>query len=103
MAKKPGSGPQAMKARASKTAAAIAPGSALASRAEQPKKKKSSPVQFAKEVRAEARKISWTSRKETWITAVMVFVMVIVASIFFLVVDYTLGFSMRALLNNLSA
>ena len=90
MAKKPGSGPQAMKARASKTAAAIAPGSALASRAEQPKKKKSSPVQFAKEVRAEARKISWTSRKETWITSVMVFIMVVISALFFFAVDTTL-------------
>ena len=66
-------------------------------------KKRVSPQQFFREVEAERKKISWTSRKETWITSVMVFVMVIVASIFFLAVDYTLGFSMRALLNNLSA
>jgi preprotein translocase subunit SecE len=66
-------------------------------------KKRVSPQQFFGEVRAEARKITWTSRKETWITSVMVFIMVILASIFFMAVDATLGFSMRALLNNFSA
>ena len=40
-------------------------------------------VQFGREVRAEARKISWPSRKETWITSVMVFIMVLVATGFF--------------------
>ena len=48
MARKPGSSPQAMKNRASKTAAAIAPASALAQDA-QAKKKKTSPAQFARE------------------------------------------------------
>ena len=71
-------------------------------RADEPKKKVP-PGQFFNEVRAEGRKITWPSRKETWITSVMVFIMVILASIFFLAVDYTLGFSMRALLNNFTA
>lgn len=92
MAKKPGSGPQAMKARASKTAAAISPASPLASEAQKPKKKKTSPVQFAQEVRAEARKITWTSRKETWITSVMVFIMVAISATFFALVDAGMRF-----------
>ena len=54
-------------------------------------KKRVNPVQFAKEVRAEARKITWTSRKETWITSVMVFIMVALATVFFAVVDVGLG------------
>ena len=84
MARKPGSTPQAMKSRAAKTAAVIAPASALA----QPTpKKKTSPAQFFREVRAEARKITWTSRRETWITSVMVGIMVVMASGFFFVVD----------------
>ena len=98
MAKKPGSGPQAMKARASKTAAAIVPGSALASEAERPKKK-TNPVQFLKEVRAEGRKVTWTSRKETWITSVMVFIMVLVSAVFFLAVDTTLRIAVTQFLN----
>lgn len=54
-------------------------------------KKPFNPAQFSKEVRAEARKITWTSRKETWITTVMVAIMVILASIFFFVVDFLLS------------
>ena len=84
MAKKPGATPQAMRSRAAKTAAAMAsPSAAVQS---QPKKK-TSPGQFAKEVRAEARKITWTTRKETWITSVMVAIMVMLAALFFAVVD----------------
>ena len=81
-----------MRSRAAKTAAAMSSGSALADSAP---KKKTSPGQFAREVRAEARKITWTSRKETWITSVMVFIMVVIASIFFWVVDTVLGFAFR--------
>ncbi len=96
MARKPGSTPQAMKARAAKTAAAIAPASALAASA--PAKKKTSPVQFFREVRAEARKITWTTRKETWITSVMVGIMVVIAATFFFLVDLGLGAGMNLLL-----
>jgi preprotein translocase subunit SecE len=54
-------------------------------------KKRTNPIQFAKEVRAEARKITWTSRKETWITSVMVFIMVALATVFFALVDLGIG------------
>ena len=54
-------------------------------------KKRTSPIQFFQQVRAEGRKIVWPSRKETWITSVMVFIMVIIASIFFWVVDWVLA------------
>jgi preprotein translocase subunit SecE len=50
-------------------------------------KKKVSPAQFAREVRAEARKITWTSRRETWVTSVMVGIMVLLAAIFFWVIN----------------
>ncbi len=58
-------------------------------------KKKTSPGQFFSQVRAEGRKITWPSRKETWITSVMVFIMVLIASIFFWIVDTGLGFAFR--------
>jgi preprotein translocase subunit SecE len=61
-------------------------------------RKRISPVQFAREVRAEARKITWTSWRETWITSVMVFIMVVVTALFFLVVDEALGQGMKFLL-----
>ena len=61
---------------------------AVSARAEEhAPKKRFNPAQFAREVRAEARKITWPSRRETWITSVMVFIMVVVTSIFFFLVD----------------
>ncbi|MEQ7154651.1 preprotein translocase subunit SecE [Brevundimonas aurifodinae] len=56
-----------------------------------PAKKKTSPAQFFSQVRAEGRKIIWPSRKETWITSVMVFIMVLLAAAFFWIVDWLLG------------
>ena len=46
-----------------------------------------SPFKFLQEVRAEAQKVTWPTRRETAVTTAMVFVMVAVASIFFLVAD----------------
>jgi preprotein translocase subunit SecE len=51
---------------------------------------KTSPVEFAQQVREEARKIAWPSRKEVMISTVMVMIMVTMAAIFFLVVDFIL-------------
>ncbi|RYZ13690.1 MAG: preprotein translocase subunit SecE [Alphaproteobacteria bacterium] len=62
-------------------------------------RKKTSPAQFFNEVRAEARKIVWPSRKETWITSVMVFIMVLLAALFFWVVDTGLGFAFRQIIS----
>jgi len=48
---------------------------------------KISPFKFLQEVRAEADKVTWPTRRETFITTIMVFVMVAVASVLFLVAD----------------
>ncbi|HLH94837.1 MAG TPA: preprotein translocase subunit SecE [Xanthobacteraceae bacterium] len=48
---------------------------------------KINPFKFLQEVRAEAEKVTWPTRRETAITTAMVFVMVAVASVFFLVAD----------------
>ena len=48
---------------------------------------KVSPFKFAQEVRSEIQKVTWPSRRETAITTAMVFVMVAIASVFFLVAD----------------
>ena len=71
---------------------------ATASRNPPPPKVPFNLARFAREVQAEARKITWTSWKETWITSVMVFIMVTVTALFFLVVDGSLSFLMQQLL-----
>jgi len=53
---------------------------------------------FVLEVRAEARKITWTSWRETWITSMMVFMMVAITAVFFLVVDQIMSHGMQLLL-----
>jgi preprotein translocase subunit SecE len=51
--------------------------------------------QFAKQVRQEALKVTWPSRKETVVSTVMVLAMVILAAIFFFLVDQVLSFAVR--------
>ena len=65
-------------------------GNAVAVEPTAPKKRTSIP-QFISQVRAEGRKIVWPSRKETWITSVMVLIMVLIAAIFFWIVDWALA------------
>jgi len=49
-------------------------------------------------VRAEAQKITWPTRKETTVTTIMVFVMVLLASIFFLLADQVMRYAVSLLL-----
>jgi preprotein translocase subunit SecE len=59
---------------------------------------KTSPGEFIQQVRNEAAKVTWPSRKETMITTAMVFVMVILASLFFLVTDQVIRIAVRLIL-----
>ena len=59
---------------------------------------RTSPFKFLQEVRTETNKVTWPSRKETMITTAMVFVMVAVASIFFLVADQVMSWLVSFLL-----
>ena len=59
---------------------------------------KTNPVEFLQQVRNEGSKVTWPTRKETAVTTAMVFVMVVLASIFFLVVDQVIRFGVAALL-----
>lgn len=56
---------------------------------------KLNPAEFAREVRREVAKVTWPTRKETSVTTGMVFLMVILAAIFFLVVDQVLASTVR--------
>ena len=59
---------------------------------------KTNPLQFIQQVRAETRKVTWPSRRETVITTVMVFIMVAFASLFFLAADQIMAFGVSFLL-----
>ena len=52
-------------------------------------------AQFLQDVRQESTKVTWPSRRETAISTGMVFVMVLVASLFFLGVDWVLSSLMK--------
>jgi len=52
---------------------------------------KTSPGEFVRQVRQETSKVTWPNRKETMTTTAMVFVMVILAAIFFFLVDLLLA------------
>lgn len=52
---------------------------------------KFNPFQFVQEVRQEVSKVTWPTRKEVWITTIMVLIMVTLASIFFLLTDLAIG------------
>jgi preprotein translocase subunit SecE len=56
---------------------------------------KTSPSQFVREVRLEASKVTWPTRKETLTTTAMVFVMALLAALFLFLVDSILGFVIR--------
>jgi preprotein translocase subunit SecE len=60
---------------------------------------KTNPFTFIQQVRTEASKITWPSRRETMISTAMVLVMVIVASIFFFASDQLIGWLLGMLLS----
>lgn len=49
--------------------------------------KKPSPVQFVQQVRQETKRVTWPTRKETGVTSIMVFIIALIAAIFFLLTD----------------
>jgi preprotein translocase subunit SecE len=57
------------------------------------------PLEFLQEVRQEATKVTWPTRRETLITTGLVIVMVILASLFFLAVDQVLRLFVHLILS----
>ena len=47
---------------------------------------KTNPFEFLQQVREEANKVTWPTRREVMISTAMVFIMVALASVFFLIV-----------------
>jgi preprotein translocase subunit SecE len=60
---------------------------------------RTSPVQFISQVRAEVGKVVWPTRREVALTTLMVFLLAMVAAIFFSLVDLAIRFSLTTSLN----
>lgn len=56
---------------------------------------KANPGQFVRQVRQEIARVAWPTRKEAAISTVMVFVMVVLAALFFLMVDQILAWGVK--------
>jgi preprotein translocase subunit SecE len=59
---------------------------------------KTTPIEFINQVKAETRKVTWPTWKETWMTGLMVVIMTTILAIFFLGVDSFFNALVNALL-----
>ncbi|GAB4575397.1 MAG: preprotein translocase subunit SecE [Rhodothalassiaceae bacterium] len=59
---------------------------------------RTNPAQFVRQVKQEADKIAWPTRKETAITTLMVGIMVALTAVFFVLVDFILASGIKLLL-----
>lgn len=59
---------------------------------------KFAPVEFFKQVRSEAKRVTWPTRQETTASTIAVFVMVVIASIFLFAADQVLSWIVRLVL-----
>jgi preprotein translocase subunit SecE len=66
-------------------------GGASASAAPSPPRKPFNPLKFFTEVRQEGRKVTWTARRETVISTIMVVIMGALAALFFFLTDSVIG------------
>jgi preprotein translocase subunit SecE len=59
---------------------------------------KAGPLQYFREVKAEAKKVSWPSRKETIASTIAVFIMVTFASLFMYFADQIIAWVISLIL-----
>ena len=59
---------------------------------------KFAPIEFLKQVRAEAKRVTWPTRPETMSSTIAVFIMVVIASIFLFLADQLLSWIVRLVL-----
>jgi preprotein translocase subunit SecE len=63
--------------------------------ASSPPKKRVGPIRFFGQVQEEARKVTWTTRRETLYATIMVVIMVVVAAVFFYLTDAVVSVLVR--------
>lgn len=59
---------------------------------------KTGPREYLKQVRSEMAKVTWPSRKETTVSTVFVFIMVILSAIFLFLADQVIAFLIQLIL-----
>lgn len=59
---------------------------------------KTNPAQFVRQVRQEINRITWATKRETMFASLTVFVMALIASVFFFLVDLLLSNLVQVLL-----
>ncbi len=59
----------------------------------------SGPLSYFKEVKQEAQKVTWPSRKETIASTIAVFIMVLLASVFLYLSDQVLAWAVSKILS----
>ncbi len=52
---------------------------------------KTSPAQFVRQVRQELKRITWATKKDTLFATITVLIMVVIASVFFFLIDLLLS------------
>jgi preprotein translocase subunit SecE len=60
---------------------------------------KTNPAQFVRQVRQEINRITWATKRETMLASMSVFVMALIASVFFFLVDLLLSNIVQMLLS----
>ena len=60
---------------------------------------KTNPFTFLQQVRTEVSKVTWPTRRETVTSAIMVFIMVILAGAFFYALDSILSLIIKSILS----
>jgi preprotein translocase subunit SecE len=56
------------------------------------------PIQFIQQVRAEVAKVVWPTRREVFLTTVMVFIMAALTAVFFALVDILIRYGLQGIL-----
>jgi preprotein translocase subunit SecE len=60
---------------------------------------KTGPIEFLKQVRSEAKKVTWPTRQETTVSTIAVFIMVFVASLFLYFADQLMAFIVHLIMS----
>lgn len=56
------------------------------------------PFRFMQQVRIEASKVTWPSRRETVTTTIIVFIMAVIMALFFFLVDQVIALGLEGIL-----